>query len=206
MKINALILSGAALIALFGTSAFAQSAGSPANSSSDPSKPATIQERKENQQDRIAQGVSSGQLTPGETRNLETKEAGLNKEERTMRSEDNGHLTAADRAKLNTQQNHLSDKIYDDKHNARKDNFKGEVGQRQENQQDRIAQGVKSGQLTAGETAKLEKQQQGINKEVNGMREENGGKLTKGDKALVNHQQNQTSRKIYKDKHNARRQ
>ena len=30
------------------------------------------------------------------------------------------------------------------------------VAQRKENQQDRIAQGVKSGQLTAGETSKLE--------------------------------------------------
>jgi len=33
---------------------------------------------------------------------------------------------------------------------------KTEVGQRKENQQNRIAQGVQSGQLTAGETANLE--------------------------------------------------
>ncbi|HEY1925514.1 MAG TPA: hypothetical protein VGG58_09680, partial [Candidatus Acidoferrum sp.] len=46
----------------------------------------------------------------------------------------------------------------DDKHNAAvQHDGPGEVGQRKENQQDRIAQGVKSGQLTAGETAKLEK-------------------------------------------------
>jgi hypothetical protein len=194
-----LILSGAALVALFVPAAFAQSTDS---SSSDPAKPGTIQQRKANQQDRIAQGIQSGQLTPGETKNLETKETGLNKEERTMRSEDGGHLTSADRAKLNNQQNHLSNQIYDDKHNARTDNFKGEVGARQENQQDRIAQGVKSGQLTPGETAKLEKQQQGINREVNGMREENGGKLSQGDKALVNKQQNQASKNIYNKKHN----
>ena len=35
--------------------------------------------------------------------------------------------------------------------------------------------------MTAGETTKLEKQQQGINREVNGMREENGGKLSKAE-------------------------
>jgi len=35
-----------------------------------------------------------------------------------MRSEDDGHLTAADRQKLNNQQNHLSNQIYDDKHNG----------------------------------------------------------------------------------------
>jgi hypothetical protein len=115
--------------------------------------PQTIQQRKENQQDRISQGVQSGQLTAGETKNLETKEAGLNKEERTMRSEDDGHLTAADRAKLNNQQNRLSDQIYDDKHNAAvQHNGTREIGQRKENQQDRIAQGIKSGQLTPGET------------------------------------------------------
>jgi hypothetical protein len=202
-----LILSGAALIAFCVPAAFAQATSSTTSSgTADASKPPTIQDRKENQQDRIAQGIGSGQLTPGETKNLETKEAGLNKEERNMRAADDGHLTAADRDKLNNQQNHLSNQIYDDKHNDRTDNFKGEVGQRQENQQDRIAQGVKSGQLTAGETAKLEKQQQGINREVNGMREENGGKLSKGDKALVNKQQNQASRNIYNKKHNGRTQ
>ena len=34
--------------------------------------PGTIHQRKENQQDRIAQGVKSGQLTAGETAHLET--------------------------------------------------------------------------------------------------------------------------------------
>jgi hypothetical protein len=198
-----LILTGAAWIAFCVPAAFAQSsAPAPAPAPADGPKAGEIQRRKDNQQDRIAQGVQSGQLTPGETKNLETKEAGLNKEEQGMREADNGHLTAADRRTLNRQQNHLSNQIYNDKHNAAKDNFKGEVGQRQENQQDRIAQGIKSGQLTAGETAKLERQQQGINREVQGMREENGGKLSKGDKALVNKQQNQASKNIYNKKHN----
>src|SRR5271168_4815154 len=201
MKTRELILSAAALIVLCVPSAFAQQATTDSTATTT-DKPETIAQRKDNQQDRIAQGIGSGQLTPGETKNLETKEAGLNKEERNMRSEDDGHLTTADRDKLNNQQNHLSNQIYDDKHNDRTDNFKGEVGQRQENQQDRIAQGVKSGQLTAGETSKLETQQQGINREVKGMREENGGKLSKGDKALVNKQQNQASRNIYNKKHN----
>jgi hypothetical protein len=200
MKVMKAIFSGAALFVLTAPAMFAQSATTNET-------PQTIQQRKENQQDRIAQGVQSGQLTAGETKNLETKEAGLNKEERTMRSEDDGHLTAADRAKLNNQQNRLSNQIYDDKHNAAvQHNGPGEVGQRKENQQDRIAQGIKSGQLTPGETAKLEKQQQGINRETAGMREANGGKLTGADKRAMNQQQNQASRNIYAKKHNARRQ
>lgn len=80
------------------------------------------------------------------------------------------------------------------------------IGQRQENQQDRIAQGVKSGQLTAAETARLEHQEAGINKEKAGMRSQDNGKLTAQDKKLLNHQLNQESRRIYRDKHNGRKQ
>jgi hypothetical protein len=196
MKTRELILS-AALAALFVPSAFAQ------QSTTD--TPESIAQRKDNQQDRISQGIDSGQLTAGETKNLETKEAGINQEEHTMRTEDDGHLTAADRTTLDNQQNHVSNRIYDDKHNADTANYgNGEIGDRRENQQDRIAQGVKSGQLTAGETAKLENQQQGINREVRADRQANGGKLTGLDKKSINQSENRASKNIYRDKHNAR--
>lgn len=83
---------------------------------------------------------------------------------------------------------------------------RSEVGQRQENQQDRIAQGVKSGQLTAGETEHLEKNEAKINKEVRNDRAANGGKLTPQEKQQVNRQQNKMSKQIYRDKHNAAKQ
>jgi hypothetical protein len=78
----------------------------------------------------------------------------------------------------------------------------GEIAQRKENQQDRIAQGVKSGQLTAGETSRLENKEARINRETRADRAANGGKLTPAEKAQVNRQQNHVSRDIYKDKHN----
>jgi hypothetical protein len=78
-----------------------------------------INQRKTNQQDRIAQGVKSGQLTAGETSHLEHQEAGINKEERGMRAQDNGHLTKSDRSTLHKQQNQESRRIYRDKHNSR---------------------------------------------------------------------------------------
>lgn len=81
---------------------------------------ATVNQRKENQQDRIGQGVQSGQLTAGETSHLEHQEAAINHEERSMRAQDNGHLTKADRALINKQQNQESRRIYRDKHNARR--------------------------------------------------------------------------------------
>ena len=78
-----------------------------------------------------------------------------------------------------------------------------EIKDRKENQQDRIAQGVKSGQLTAGETAKLETKEAGLNKEIRHDRKQNGGNLTNNEKKQINHQQNKLSRNIYKQKHDA---
>ena len=159
------------------------------------SAPATINQRKENQQDRIANGIQSGELTAGETRNLEKKEATINHEEHDMRKLDDGHLTAADRATLNQQQNAVSKDIYKQKHDAQTQNVnpKSEVGQRQRNQQERIAQGVKSGQLTASETAHLEGREAAIHKEVHNDRVANGGTLTAAERRQVNRQQNRTS-------------
>lgn len=79
-------------------------------------KPATINQRKENQQDRIAQGVKSGTLSAGEAARLEHQEAGINKEEAGMKAQDNGHLTKQDRKTLRTQQNQESRRIYRTKH------------------------------------------------------------------------------------------
>jgi hypothetical protein len=199
-------------LALAGTLAMAQDQSSSqpqSSSSSSTTAPATkpdpsIAQRKENQQDRIANGVKSGQLTPGETSKLETKEAAINGETKADRAANGGKLTAAEKAKINKQQNGVSKQIYKDKHNSNTAQYgNNKVGQRRENQQDRIAQGVKSGQLTAGETAKLENQQKGINQQVAADRKANGGKLTTGEKQQVNKEQNAASKNIYRKKHNA---
>jgi hypothetical protein len=80
------------------------------------------------------------------------------------------------------------------------------IRQRQENQQDRIANGVKSGQLTAGEAAHLEKNQARINHQVRADRQANGGKLTPQERAQVTREQNRQSRQIYRAKHNDKHQ
>ena len=80
------------------------------------------------------------------------------------------------------------------------------VARRAENQQQRIAQGVKSGQLTAKETANLEKKESAIHQEVKADRTVNGGKLTNAERKQVNRQQNQVSKKVYDKKHNAAKQ
>ena len=201
-------LSLAFAITAIAIPAFAQSQSTSSSTSSttQTSAPATIKDRRENQQDRIAQGVNSGQLTPGETANLETKEAALNGEIAADRKANGGTLTTAEKQQINQQQNQLSQQINTDKHNSATDHFgNSEVGQRQENQQDRIAQGINSGQLTAGETAKLETNQAAINQQVKADRQANGGKLTSAEKTQVNKEQNRQSKNIYRAKHNGRR-
>jgi hypothetical protein len=79
----------------------------------------------------------------------------------------------------------------------------GTAGQRKANQQARIAQGVKSGQLTAHETANLETRESSVNKEERNMRAANNGKLTAADRTALNNRQNKISSSIYQDKHNA---
>jgi len=163
----------------------------------------SVNGRRYNQQGRIAQGVGSGQLTAGETKNLETREAGLNKEIHNDRSANGGTLTPQERQQVNQQQNNLSKSIYNDKHNANTAQYgNNEVGQRRENQQDRIANGIKSGQMSPSEAAKAEKHEQNINRHIAADRAANGGKLTSQEKRNINARQNNASRQIYNEKHN----
>ena len=171
-----------------------------------PAQPTTqnsVNDRRTDQQDRIANGVQSGQLTAGETKNLEGREANLNREIKDDRQADGGKLTTQERQQVNKQQNNLSKSIYQDKHNANTAHYgNNEVGQRRENQQDRIAQGIRSGQMTAGEAARTENREQGINQQIHADRQANGGRLTGGEKKQINKEQNGASRQIYRQKHN----
>ena len=81
-----------------------------------------------------------------------------------------------------------------------------EVDRRETRQQERIGQGVESGQLTPGETARLERQEQRIDNQIQAERAANGGHLTAAERAQVNREQNRVSRRIYAAKHNARHQ
>ena len=77
-----------------------------------------IRGREFRQQQRIGQGVRSGQLTPGETRVLEGREARLHRQIRRDRI-DGGGLSPAERARIQREQNRMSNNIYRFKHNNR---------------------------------------------------------------------------------------
>ena len=191
----------AAAAALCAPLAVAQDASTTTTTTTTATPKYTINQRKQNQQQRIGEGVENGSLTAGEAAHIEKQETRLNKEEKVMKSD--GTLSPAERAKLQGQQNKLSTEIYNQKHDAQTQNLnpKSEVGQRQRNQQKRIGEGIENGSLTAKEASHVETREAGVNKEVSGMREANGGKLTPQEKKLVNQQQNKNSRAIYRQKH-----
>jgi WXXGXW repeat (2 copies) len=165
----------------------------------------SVNGRRYNQQGRIANGVSSGQLTPAETKNLESRESHLNGEIHNDRTANSGRLTPQERQQVNRQQNNLSRSIYDDKHNSATEHYgNNEVGARRDLQQQRIANGIRSGQMAPSEAARAEGREQNINRHIAADRSANGGKLTPAEKKNINQRQNGASRQIYNEKHNGK--
>ncbi len=102
-----LLLSAALLSAMALPGVFAQNEGK-------------IQTRDERQQQRIGQGVENGTLTPNETIKLEKKDRKINREVRNDRKANGGKLTAAEKKRVNRQQNKVSQQIYNEKHDGPK--------------------------------------------------------------------------------------
>jgi hypothetical protein len=71
---------------------------------------------------------------------------------------------------------------------------------RQLKQQARIKEGVKSGELTPGETRRLERQQAKIQHDKKVAKSD--GTVTPAERAKIAHEQNRASRRIYRLKHN----
>ena len=81
-------------------------------------QPITPRDRAQNQQQRIGNGVRSGQLNAGETRNLEGREASINHQAIADRAANGGRLNQQERQQINQRQNNVSRSINQDKHNA----------------------------------------------------------------------------------------
>lgn len=77
------------------------------------------------------------------------------------------------------------------------------IDKRQENQQKRIDQGVKSGQLNEKEAARLERRQDRIEKMEEKAKAD--GKVTAKERARIHQAQDQQSRQIHREKHDKQR-
>ncbi len=78
-----------------------------------------VNRRETKQQDRIANGVKNGQVTPGQTARLEHGEQRLQNNEKKDMAKDNSHLTKQDQRQLNRESNRMSKRIATDKHSAK---------------------------------------------------------------------------------------
>lgn len=166
----------------------------------------SVNGRRYTQQGRIARGIGSGELTARESRNLEGRETGLNRQIRNDREGNGGRLTPEERQQIRQRQNNLSGAIHRDNHNAARDAYgNSEVGERRQRQQERIAQGVRSGQMSPSEAARTEGREQNINRQNAADRRANGGKLTPQERRNINRKQNRASRQIEREKHNGQR-
>ena len=76
-----------------------------------------VNQREENQQKRIANGINNGTMNPAETANVEKREASVQKQEQNDMAKHNGHLTKVEQRHLNQRQDRISHSIYKDKHN-----------------------------------------------------------------------------------------
>jgi hypothetical protein len=85
------------------------------------SQPITERDRAAHQQERIGNGVKSGQLTPHETANVEHREASINHQAAADRQANGGKLTPQEHQQINQRQDNVSRSINNDKHNAATD-------------------------------------------------------------------------------------
>ena len=75
-------------------------------------------QRQANQQARIKEGVKSGELTKHETAKLERGQAKVSNKEAKAGAD--GHVDAAEQAKIQNAENKQSQKVYKQKHDEQK--------------------------------------------------------------------------------------
>ncbi|HEY2344545.1 MAG TPA: hypothetical protein VGH80_01530 [Xanthomonadaceae bacterium] len=187
---------GAIVLGLgFAFNAQAQSAGSETH-------------RDVDQQQRIEQGLQSGQLNTREASQLERGEARIDRtEQRDMRD---GSLSAADKAQIQAMQNHESQSIYNQKHDAQTGNPDSRSSERMQhdvqrdtNQEQRIHNGVANGSLTNREAGRLEGREAHVDREQ--ARAGANGHVGYREQRHIQRTQNRDSGRIWGNRHNGSR-
>jgi len=181
--------------ALMGTAAWAA-----------PPQTQEVTQRDLNQQNRVEQGLQSGQLSTREAGQLEKDESHIDKME--ARDLKNGKLSPQETARINAAQNRVSNQIYADKHNgtvgspnsASSQRMQKDV-QRDANQESRIKQGEASGSLTNREASHLERGQAHTDRREG--RAAANGHVGAAEQRGIQRAQNRQSRHIYRKKHSA---
>lgn len=189
MNIRQTLILSAVTVALggaFASSAFAQGV-------------ATETQRDVNQQQRIENGLQSGQLNTKEASGLEK---GQTRIDRMQAHADRTGDTAAEKARIAQAQNHQSARIDNLKHNgvvgnpnaASSKRMQADV-QRNVNQEKRIEQGKTSGTLDNKQVGSLERGQAHVDHAE--AKAGANGHVSAGEQANVQHRENHQSKRIH---------
>src|ERR1700722_12362666 len=171
------LLTAGLLATMLATPAFAQTAVAPGTNAAD--------------QQQIEQGLQNGSLSSGEASKLEREQQTIDRDESKGESQ----------TQLQNQQNKFensvnkldSNSVTGNPNSANDKRMQADV-QRNVNQQNRIQQGVNSGQVTPGEESKLENGQAKVNRD-----EANShGHMTKARQASIQGRENHQSKKVYR--------
>lgn len=165
---------------------------------------ATEVQRDVNQQTRIEAGLKSGQLNTTEAARLEREQARIAKTEQGALND--GKLSKREQRKIERMQNSASADIYGQKHDAQTGHANSASSQRMQadvqrnvNQETRIANGIRSGELTNHEVAKLEKGEARIDhKEAAAGKD---GHVGAAEQRKIAHAENRESKRIHRQKH-----
>jgi len=155
-----------------------------------------VDNRQVRQRARIAQGADNGSLTKREDRRLVREQRAINRMEK--RANADGTVTPRENRRIAKAQNRASRDIYRQKHDGQ---IQGDnrIDARQENQRDRIRDGVKDGTLTRHEARRLAHEQRAVNRAERAA--EADGKITPGEQSRIDNMQDRTNADIYKQKH-----
>ena len=167
----------------------------------------TDQQRDTNQQDRIDQGLKSGQLSTGEAAKLEQGEAHIDHME--SKADKNGSVSPAEQARIQAAQNRESAAIHSDKTNAVTGNPNSASSQRMQadvardaKQDQRTENGIKSGQVTNREAGSIDRGQAHLDHSEAAAGA--NGHVSAREQARTQRIANRQSNHIYRAKHNAR--
>lgn len=169
---------------------------------------ATEVQRNVNQQTRIEAGLKSGQLNTTEAAKLEREQARIAKAEQHALKD--GKLSEGEQHKIDRMQDAASADIHAQKHDAQTGNPDSASSQRMQaavqrdvNQQTRIENGIKSGELTNREVAKLEKGEARIDRMEAAAGKD--GHVGAAEQRKIQNAESRASKRIHHQKHDRQR-
>ena len=109
--LKGIVCAGLVATLIGGVAAFAETPWEAAHPRRD-----QVNDRLENENKRINQGVSNGTLSPGEAHQLHREDRVIRRRERRFARHHGGHISVGEERRLNRQENAVSNQIYNEKH------------------------------------------------------------------------------------------